>query len=142
MNTLLLKRAMTVLVGGLLYSTPAATQESTRAKTAPSVRITQGPEIERAQSDYAIVRWTTNKPAGSPVHHGIVLFGTEPTNLSRTARSPIRLNPGHRHTVFRVLIGGLAPHTTYYYKVDSEGSAGKSDGVKSPVKSFTTPPGP
>ena len=30
------------------------------------------------------------------------------------------------------------PHTTYYYKVDSEDAKGNSDGVRSPVGSFTT----
>jgi hypothetical protein len=34
---------------------------------------------------------------------------------------------------------GLKPRTTYYYKVAAEESNGKSDGVKSTVKKFTTP---
>jgi hypothetical protein len=34
---------------------------------------------------------------------------------------------------------GLKPQTTYYYAVDSMQATGHSDGVKSPVKSFTTP---
>jgi phosphodiesterase/alkaline phosphatase D-like protein len=138
MSSLLLKRATTLLVGGLLYSTPAATQERPSTKAAPSVRITQGPEIERAESDLTIVRWTTNNPAGSPVHYGIVHYGTSPTNLNETAKSPIRVNPNHPYTVFRVRLEGLKPRTTYYYKVDSMGSGGKSDGLKSPVKELTT----
>jgi hypothetical protein len=32
----------------------------------------------------------------------------------------------------------LPPKTTYYYTVESMDSSGRSDGVKSPVKSFTT----
>jgi phosphodiesterase/alkaline phosphatase D-like protein len=38
-----------------------------------------------------------------------------------------------------VRIEGLRPRTTYYYRVTSQESNGKSDGVKSTVKKFTTP---
>jgi hypothetical protein len=41
--------------------------------------------------------------------------------------------------MFRVRVEGLKPRTTYYYKVTSVESSGKSDGVESPVSQFTTP---
>ena len=138
MNRLLLKLAVTVMVVGSLYSTPAAAQVSATTKKAESVKITQGPEIERAESYLTIVRWTTNNPGGSPEHYGVVHYGTNPKNLSETAKSPIRLNPGHPDTVFRVRIEGLQPGTTYYYKVDSMEANGKDDGVASEVKTFKT----
>ena len=56
MIKLLLKLAMVVTVGSLLYSTPAATQVSPTTIKAVRVRITQGPEIERADPDFAIIR--------------------------------------------------------------------------------------
>ena len=65
-------------------------------------------------------------------------YGTNLTNLSQTAKSPIRLNPGHSDTVFRVRMDGLKPRTTYYYTVDSMEANGKGDGVTSTVKHFTT----
>jgi hypothetical protein len=34
---------------------------------------------------------------------------------------------------------GLRPQTTYYYKVTSTESNGKSDGMESSVNQFTTP---
>ena len=86
----------------------------------------------------AIVRWTSDNPGGSPEHYGVVHYGTDPKNLSETARSPIRLNPTHSYTVFRVRIDGLKPRTTYYYKVDSMEANGNIDGVRSPVKHFST----
>jgi phosphodiesterase/alkaline phosphatase D-like protein len=49
------------------------------------------------------------------------------------------LNQSHPYTTFRVRIEGLKPLTTYYYRVTSEESNGKSDGVESPVNQFTTP---
>jgi hypothetical protein len=68
----------------------------------------------------------------------VVHYGTNPKDLSQTAKSPNRLNPGHSETVFRVRIEGLQPGTTYYYKVDSMEANGKGDGVRSTVKHFTT----
>ena len=139
MNKLLLKLAMTVMVGNLVHSTPVATQESPTTKKAARVRIARGPEIERADPDFAIIRWTSNNPGGSPVHYGVVRYGTDRTKLDQTAKSPIRLNPGHSQTVFRVRMYDLKPRTTYYYTVESMEANGKSDRVKSPVKKFTTP---
>ena len=139
MNRLFLKLMMTVMVGNLVYSTPVATQESPTTKKAARVQITRGPEIERADRDLAIIRWTSNNPGGSPVHYGVVRYGTDRTKLDQTAKNPIRLNPGHSQTVFRVRMDGLKPRTTYYYTVDSIEANGKSDGVKSTIKRFTTP---
>jgi hypothetical protein len=138
MNRLLLKLAMTMIAASLFYSTPAAAQVSPTTPKAASVRITQGPEIERADSYLTIVRWTTNNPGGSPEHYGVVHYGTNPKDLNQTAKNPIRLNPEHPDTVFRVRIEGLQPATTYYYKIDSMEANGTGDGVKSTVKHFTT----
>ena len=138
MNRLLLTVALTVIVGGAFYVTPAVAQLSPTTKKTASVRIIQGPEIERADSYLTILRWTTNNPGGSPQHYGVVHYGTDPKDLIQTAKSPIRLNPDHAETVFRVRIEGLQPKTTYYYTVDSMEANGKGDGVKSTVKHFTT----
>jgi hypothetical protein len=113
-------------------------QESPTTPRAARVRITEGPEIELAKSHLTIIRWTTNNPGGSPVHYGIVHYGTERTALHQTAKSPIRLNPDHSSTVFRVRMDDLKPQTTYYYSVESMEANGKSDGVTSTVKTFTT----
>ena len=83
MNKLLLKLATVVTVCSLLYSTPAATQVSPTTNKAARVRIMQGPEIERADPDFAIIRWISNNPGGSPEHYGIVRYGTDPTKLNQ-----------------------------------------------------------
>src|SRR5438128_10291627 len=124
---------MTTMVGNLVDSTRVATQESPTTKKAPRVQITRGPEIERADPGFAIIRWTTNNPGGSPVHYGVVHYGTNPKDLSQIAKNPIRLNPDHSHTIFRVRMDGLKPRTTYYYTVDSMEATGRSDAVKSTV---------
>ena len=114
-------------------------QESPTTPKAARVQIVQGPEIAVAKDWFTAIRWTTNNPGGSPVHYGIVHYGTDPHSLIETAKSPIRLNPDHSSTVFRVRLDNLEPQTTYYYTVDSMEATGKSDGVKSSVDHFTTP---
>jgi hypothetical protein len=139
MNGLLLTLAITITVCSLLAFQPAAAQVLPPAKKAERVDITKGPELELATDHLTIIRWTTNNPGGSDVHYGIVHYGTDPNDLSQTAKNPIRLNQGHQYTTFRVRIEGLKLRTTYYYRVTSEESNGKTDGVKSAVKKFTTP---
>jgi hypothetical protein len=85
-----------------------------------------------------VIRWTVNNPGGLPVHYGVVHYGRDPKSLSQTAKNPIRLNPYHSSTVFRVNLYDLPPKTTFYYTVESVDSSGKSDGVNSPIKSFAT----
>src|ERR1700676_1247942 len=131
MKKVLLTLSIMVLSGSLLA------QESPTTPKAARVQIIQGPEIALA-SWFTVIRWTTNNPGGSPEHYGVVHYGTNPKDLSQTAKNPIRLNPGRDYTVFRVRMDDLTPRTKYYYKVDSMEPNGKSDGVTSPVNHFTT----
>jgi phosphodiesterase/alkaline phosphatase D-like protein len=138
MKSLLLILTITA-TGSLLFSAPATVaQEPARSKQAARAHITQGPSLESAQANWAIITWTSNNPGGTDEHFGLVHYGTDPKNLSQTAKSHIRLNRNHSYTVFRVRIDGLQPKTTYYYKVDSANAIGASDGVTSPVKTFMT----
>jgi hypothetical protein len=134
-----MRETMWRLFLGIAVAVGLLAQESpTTAKTA-RVRIIQGPEIELANENLTIIRWTTNNPGGSPVHYGVVHYGTDPKDLSQTAKNPIRLNPDHPSILFRVRMDDLKPKTTYYYTVDSMEATGEGDGVKSAVKQFTTP---
>src|SRR6266436_3157225 len=119
MNRLVLKLATMAAVASLLASNPMLAQVSPTTPKGPHVRLTQGPEIELSKEYLTIIRWTTNNPGGSPEHYGIVHYGTDPKNLSQIAKSPIRLNPDHASTVFRVRMDDLMPGTTYYYTVGS-----------------------
>jgi phosphodiesterase/alkaline phosphatase D-like protein len=139
MNRLLPTVAIAVLTGSLFLCSPISAQFIPSARKAAHVRIVKGPEIEMARNDLTIIRWTSNNPGGSPEHFGVVHYGTDPKNLTQTAKSHIRLNQGHSYTVFRVRVEGLQPKTTYYYKVDSADARGRSDGVISGTKTFATP---
>jgi phosphodiesterase/alkaline phosphatase D-like protein len=131
--------ALTLIATGSFFFSPHATAQATSpSKQTSHVHITKGPALESAHDDWAIIAWTSNNPGGSDEHFGVVHYGTDPKNLSQTAKSHIRLNPGHSYTVFRVRVDGLTPKTTYYYKVDSVSASGASDKVPSPLKTFMT----
>ena len=132
MNKALLALSIMILSGSLLA------QESPITPRAERVQISEGPEVPLVGGYLTVIRWTVNNPGGLPVHYGVVHYGTDPNNLSQTAKNPIRLNPNHSSTVFRVNLYDLPPKTTYYYTVESTDSSGKSDGVTSEVKTFTT----
>jgi hypothetical protein len=138
MTKLLLILATTTAAGSLLFTNAIAAQITAPAIKAARVQITQGPELESANDDSAIITWRSNNPGGSDEHYGVVHYGTNPRELSQTAKSHIRLNQNHSYTVFRVLVPGLTPRTTYYYTVDSMQANGSSDGVKSKVNHFMT----
>jgi hypothetical protein len=132
MKKVLLTLSIMVLSGTVLA------QESPTTARAEHVQIIQGPEIPLVGGYLTVIRWTVNNPGGVPVHYGVVHYGTNPKDLNQTAKNPIRLNPTHSETVFRVNLYDLPPKTTYYYTVESMDSSGKSDEVRSPIKAFTT----
>ena len=122
----------------IISSGSVLAQESPITPKVERVQISEGPEVPLVGGYLTVIRWTVNNPGGLPVHYGVVHYGKDPKDLSQSAKNPIRLNPYHSSTVFRVNLHDLPPKTTYYYKVESVDSSGKSDGVTSPIKTFTT----
>jgi len=139
MNRMLFRLAMVATIGGLLFCTPTDAQLLPPLQKAAQVQIIEGPALESAHDDLAIIRWTMSNPGGSDDHFGVVYYGTDPEDLRQRAESHIRLNRAHPEAIFRVRINGVQPRTTYYYRVTSLESDGGSDGVASPVERFTTP---
>jgi phosphodiesterase/alkaline phosphatase D-like protein len=137
-NRSLVRGVATAVAGGLVFCIPVAAQNPPPAAKAKHVEILKGPALETSHDDIAIVRWTTNNPGGDDDHYSVIHYGTDPNDLSQTAKNHIRLNQSHPETVFRVRMQPLKPDTTYYYKVTSMGYDGVSDGVESSVHQFTT----
>ena len=132
-----MNRALLIIATWILSGTLLA-QESPTTPIARQLRTIRGPKIELARESLTIITWTTNNPGGSPVHYGVVHYGTDPSRLTETAKSPIRLNPDHASTVFRVRLDNLRVHTTYYFRVDSTQASGVGDRVTSPLRHFST----
>ena len=138
MNRLLVKLAIIAAAGSLLCSSPIVAQILPPQKKAEHVEILKGPGLETSHDDLAIIRWTSTNPGGDDDHYAVAYYGTDPNDLSQTAKNHIRLNRGQAETIFRVRLQPLKPDTTYYYKVTSTGTDGQSDGVESSVNHFTT----
>ena len=126
------KLAIVALVGGILSSSPAVAQILPPAKQAEHVKIIKGPALEIALDSLAIVRWTSTNPSGDDDHFAVAHFGTDPSDLSQTAKSHIRLNRAHPETIFRVRLKGLKPQTTYHFAVTSTASNAKTYTATSP----------
>jgi Purple acid Phosphatase, N-terminal domain len=106
--------------------------------THKGAQLAAGPELESATDSSAIIRWSTINPGGTALHYGVVHYGTDAKNLTEIAQSPNRSNTSHPDMIFRVRIMRLNSNTTYYYKVESKGATGASDGASSSVKTFKT----
>jgi len=137
MNRQLLALTITVAVSSLLFATPTAAQPRPAEEKAEHAQILKEPALESATDHSAIISWTTNT-GGSVVHYGIVHYGTDPQNLSQTAKSPNRWNKNLPYMTYRVRVDGLKPGTAYYYTVDAMLGKGSRAGLKSPVQQFTT----
>ena len=133
-----MNRALLIIADWILSGTLLA-QESATTPIARHLRIIQGPRIELSGENLTIIRWTTNNPGGSPVHYGVVHYGTDPSRLTETAKSPVRSNPDHASTVFRVRLDNLRAQTTYYFRVESMQANGVGDRITSPLRYFSTP---
>src|SRR5258705_12286088 len=124
-----LRAPIAAMAGRLIGSNPIGAQQIPGDERARSVQISAGPALESATEKSAIIRWMSTTPAGPAENFGVVHYGTDSKDLSRMAKSPIRLNMAHPNTIFRVRVDGLMPGTTYYYTVDSTGPDGTRDRV-------------
>jgi hypothetical protein len=131
--------AMRLVIAQTSPYTPNETEPP--ANRVAEVHITQGPSLELYRNNEAIIRWTSDNPGGSDEHWGVVRYGTNPNQLTRTAKGHIRLNRQHRFSVFRVRLPDIEPGTTYYYSVASTNAEGIPDNVKSGIYHLTTPSG-
>lgn len=94
---------------------------------AQAVKITNGPVIEKAESNAAIIAWSTSEPASTRVW-----YGTDKNNLTQLAEAP------YGAKTHRVEIKNLQPNTTYYFQVESGQARGGSEAESQGVLSFKT----
>src|SRR6201997_4009240 len=111
MDRRLVIRAAVSVAGGLFYCIPVTAQNPPPAPKAAHVEIIKGPALEISHDDLAIIRWTSTNPGGDDDHWAVAHYGTDPNDLSQTAKNHIRLNQSHPETIFRVRVMGLKPAT-------------------------------
>jgi phosphodiesterase/alkaline phosphatase D-like protein len=119
--------ALLLALGLVLALSPSmAAQASTQSG---AVQITNGPIIETADSNSAMIAWSTNQPSSSRVW-----YGTDANNLTQQAESPYATGTTHR-----VQLKNLQPNTTYYFQVESARGQSGPEAESQGVMSFKTP---
>jgi hypothetical protein len=139
MNKVVLALLMVaVAVSMLILSFQTASRQRPASKKAASMQIINGPALESATDNSAIIRWTTNTGAGL-IERSVVHYGTDPKNLDRKADSLNRWNQNLPSMIHRVSVLNLTPGTRYYYTVESVRGNGTPLGERSStVNQFTT----
>src|SRR5882724_2949761 len=79
------------MAASLICSNSTGAQQPPGSEQAGRVQIIVAPSLESTWEKRAIIRWTSTTPVGSDQHFGVVHYGTDPENLSKTAKSPLRL---------------------------------------------------
>ncbi len=134
----LLSIAITLSVSILICSTQTVSQQPRAGKKVSHMQVVEGPVLESATHNSAIIRWKTNTGM-SLIEHSVVHYGTDPKDLSTKAESQNRWNRNLPYMIHRVSLMKLKPGTKYYYKVESVRGDGTPLGGKSnAVKQFTT----
>lgn len=112
----------------LLFATSVCCSGQTPTDDAtPAVKIIHGPVVELITDSMAQIAWSTNVNAGTVLH-----YGTDPQNLDHTATMPWG---GLTH---RVVLKGLNPSTTYYFKAESPQGQDTGTRAEAPPSSFKT----
>jgi hypothetical protein len=134
----LLLIAITIWASVLTLSTQTFSQQPLASKKVARMQIIEGPVLESATDNSAIIRWKTNI-GNSLIEHSVVHYGTDPKDLSSKAESLNRWNRNLPYMIHRVYVMKLTPRTTYYYRVESVRGDGMPLGGKSnAINQFTT----
>jgi phosphodiesterase/alkaline phosphatase D-like protein len=134
----LLSLAITVWVSILTFAVQTVSQPPPAVKKIARMQIIEGPALESATHNSAIIRWKTNT-GSSLIEHSVVHYGTDPKDLSGKAESLNRWNQNLPYMTHRVYVMNLTPGTTYYYTVESVRGDGTPLGGRSNTTSrFTT----
>ena len=118
-----------LLVLGLVAGAAAQLDHARHA----AVKIIDGPRVEGAGNDWAVIAWTTNEPSSS-----VIRYGTAAGALNQVAESPYADKAGANKQTHRVRITNLTPGTTYYFVVDSNQGEATGTQAMSSVSQFTT----
>jgi hypothetical protein len=134
----LLSITITVWVSILMFSTQTVSQQPPAGKKVARMQIIEGPALESATHNSAIIRWKTNT-GSSLIEHSVVHYGTDPKDLSKKAESLNRWNQNLPYMIHRVYVMNLTPGTTYYYTVESvRGDGTPLGGTSNTVSQFST----
>ena len=95
--------------------------------SAASTNVTQGPTIQYADDEFAVITWTTDQPFVSRV-----FYGKDATNLNQISEDGKSQSIRHQ-----VDLRNLQPNTTYYFRIDT-GLGAATAGSTGDVNGFQT----
>lgn len=134
----LLLIGITASVSILTFSPQTVSQQPPAGRKVASMQIIEGPALESATDNSAIIRWKTNT-GSSLIEHSVVHYGTDPKDLSKKAESLNRWNQNLPYMIHRVYVMNLTPGTKYYYRVESvRGDGTPLGGTSNTISQFTT----
>ncbi|HEV2117560.1 MAG TPA: fibronectin type III domain-containing protein [Terriglobales bacterium] len=84
----------------------------TQSSNVTAARITQGPSIEYADDQFAVITWTTDVATESRVY-----YGSDQKNLTQVSENR------NSRTFHRLDLQNLQPSTTYYFRIDTGASS-------------------
>ncbi|MFL6438205.1 MAG: fibronectin type III domain-containing protein [Terriglobales bacterium] len=116
--------SLLLLVGSIAVAQTDANQASDNGapQSAASVNITQGPTIQYADDQFAVITWSTDQPFATRV-----FYGKDASNLNQISEDAKSLSMHHQ-----INLRNLQPSTTYYFRIDTgqgTAAASASDGV-------------
>jgi hypothetical protein len=103
---------LTCLVGLAVFSATAQSapdQQGENEQSPVRVNITQGPTIQYADDEFAVITWTTDQPFSSRI-----FYGKDAGNLNQIAEDGKAQSLHHQ-----VDLRNLQPNTTYYFRIDT-----------------------
>lgn len=113
-----------LLVSAFFLLSIASAQDSQPPSDAPPVQhqqsatinVVQGPTIQYADDEFAVITWTSDQPSESRI-----FYGKTSSNLNQVAEDGKSLSTRHQ-----VDLRNLQPNTMYYFRVDTgqNGEAG------------------
>jgi len=102
---------------GAIAQTNDSQQDNEVAPAPQKVSITQGPVVQYADDQFAVITWSTDQPFASRI-----FYGKDAGNLNQISEDAKSLSLRHQ-----INLRNLQPNTTYYFRIDTgQGTAAVS----------------
>lgn len=118
-----------LLSSGVLAQNNQERSYDNSAQQAPTttVNVTQGPTIQYADDQFAVITWTTDQPFASRI-----LYGKDASNLNQISEDSRSLSLRHQ-----INLRNLQSNTTYYFRIDT-GQGAQAAASADSVNGFQT----
>ena len=106
---------------------PTSEAPADQHQPATAINVVQGPTIQYADDEFAVITWTSDQPSESRI-----FYGKTSSNLNQVAEDGKSLSTRHQ-----VDLRNLQPNTMYYFRVDN-GTGQNGEAGTPALNSFQT----